>query len=113
MGCGDVCLLNDEGYRPIEGSSRPPLINLTVPSVWLNGKRQLNPASRLICVVPQSHMRNMLDGRTRVKQHAHIFKQLPAVFGILFEDICRSGLQLQTSPCPFDFVHPFKRDHGI
>ena len=32
MGCGDVCLLNDEGYRAIEGSSRPPLINLTVPS---------------------------------------------------------------------------------
>ena len=31
MGCGDVCLLNDEGYRAIEGSSRPPLINLTVP----------------------------------------------------------------------------------
>ena len=32
MGCGDGCLLNDEGYRAIEGSSRPPLINLTVPS---------------------------------------------------------------------------------
>ena len=32
MGCGDVCLLDDEGYRAIEGSSRPPLINLTVPS---------------------------------------------------------------------------------
>ena len=31
MGCGDVCLLNDEGSRAIEGSSRPPLINLTVP----------------------------------------------------------------------------------
>ena len=31
MGCGDVCLLNDEGYRAIKGSSRPPLINLTVP----------------------------------------------------------------------------------
>ena len=29
MGCGDGCLLNDEGYRAIEGSSRPPLINLT------------------------------------------------------------------------------------
>ena len=29
MGCGDVCLLNDEGYRAIKGSSRPPLINLT------------------------------------------------------------------------------------
>ena len=27
-----MCLLNDEGYRAIEGSSRPPLINLTVPS---------------------------------------------------------------------------------
>ena len=32
MGCGDVCLLNDEGFRAIEGSSRPPLINLTVPA---------------------------------------------------------------------------------
>ena len=31
MGCGDVCLLNDEGYRAIKRSSRPPLINLTVP----------------------------------------------------------------------------------
>ena len=31
MGCGDVCLLNDEGYRAIERSSRSPLINLTVP----------------------------------------------------------------------------------
>ena len=37
MGCGDVCLLNDEGYRAIEGSSRPPLINLTVPGVELAG----------------------------------------------------------------------------
>ena len=27
-----MCLLNDEGYRAIEGSSRPPLINLTVPA---------------------------------------------------------------------------------
>ena len=35
MGCGDVCLLNDEGYRAIEGSSRPPLINLTVPQAGL------------------------------------------------------------------------------
>ena len=26
-----MCLLNDEGFRAIEGSSRPPLINLTVP----------------------------------------------------------------------------------
>ena len=25
MGCGDGCLLNDEGYRAIEGSARPPL----------------------------------------------------------------------------------------
>ena len=33
MGCGDVCLLNDEGYRAIEGSSRPPLINLTVSMI--------------------------------------------------------------------------------
>ena len=32
MRCGDVCLLNDEGYRAIERSSRPPLINLTVPN---------------------------------------------------------------------------------
>ena len=31
MGCGDVCLLNDEKHRAIEGSSRPLLINLTVP----------------------------------------------------------------------------------
>ena len=31
MGYGNVCLLNDERYRAIEGSSRPPLINLTVP----------------------------------------------------------------------------------
>ena len=31
MGCGDVCLLNDEEHRAIEGSSRPLLINLTVP----------------------------------------------------------------------------------
>ena len=36
MGCGDVCLLNDEGHRAIEGSSRPLLINLTVPSVQLH-----------------------------------------------------------------------------
>ena len=35
MGCGDVCLLNDEGYRAIEGSSRPPLINLTVSMISL------------------------------------------------------------------------------
>ena len=35
MGCGDVCLLNDEGYRAIEGSSRPPLINLTVSIIPL------------------------------------------------------------------------------
>ena len=28
MGCGDGCLLNDEGYRAIEGSSRPPLYQL-------------------------------------------------------------------------------------
>ena len=26
MGCGDVCLLNDEGYRAIEGSSGKLLI---------------------------------------------------------------------------------------
>ena len=38
MGCGDVCLLNDEGYRAIEGSSRPPLINLTVPCPDLQGR---------------------------------------------------------------------------
>ena len=35
MGCGDVCLLNDERYRAIEGSSRPPLINLTVSIIPL------------------------------------------------------------------------------
>ena len=35
MGCGDVCLLNDEGYRAIEGSSRPPLINWTVSMILL------------------------------------------------------------------------------
>ena len=35
MGCGDVCLLNDEGYRVIKGSSRPPLINLTVSIIPL------------------------------------------------------------------------------
>ena len=28
-----MCLLNDEGYRAIEGSSRPPLINLTVSMI--------------------------------------------------------------------------------
>ena len=32
-----MCLLNDEGYRAIEGSSRPPLINLTVPQHPLTG----------------------------------------------------------------------------
>ena len=32
-----MCLLNDEGFRAIEGSSRPPLINLTVPGVELAG----------------------------------------------------------------------------
>ena len=32
MGCGDVCLLNDEGYRAIKGSSPPPLVNLIVPN---------------------------------------------------------------------------------
>ena len=35
MGCGDVCLLNDEGFRAIEGSSRPPLINWTVSIIPL------------------------------------------------------------------------------
>ena len=35
MGCGDVCLVNDERYRAIEGSSRPPLINLTVSIIPL------------------------------------------------------------------------------
>ena len=33
-----MCLLNDERYRAIEGSSRPPLINLTVP-FWVSGDR--------------------------------------------------------------------------
>ena len=37
MGWGDGCLLNDEGYRALEGSSRPPLINLTVPWGTLGG----------------------------------------------------------------------------
>ena len=32
LGCGDVCLLNDDGNRVIEGSARPLLVNLTVPS---------------------------------------------------------------------------------
>ena len=40
MGCGDGCLLNDEGYRAIEGSARPPLINLTVPSTQLDFGRE-------------------------------------------------------------------------
>ena len=35
MGCGDGCLLTDEGYRAIEGSARPPLINLTVSMIPL------------------------------------------------------------------------------
>ena len=35
MGCGDLCLLNDEGYRAIEGSSRPLLLNLTVSIILL------------------------------------------------------------------------------
>ena len=35
MGCSDVCLLNDEGYRAIEESSRPLLINLTVSMISL------------------------------------------------------------------------------
>ena len=38
MGCGDVCLLNDEEHRAIEGSSRPLLINLTVPSQVLQNR---------------------------------------------------------------------------
>ena len=40
MGCGDVCLLNDEGYRAIERSSHPPLINLTVPPIQVRGERR-------------------------------------------------------------------------
>ena len=32
LGCGDVCLLNDEGRGALDGSSRPLLVNLTVPS---------------------------------------------------------------------------------
>ena len=30
-----MCLLTDEGYRAIEGSARPPLINLTVSMIPL------------------------------------------------------------------------------
>ena len=37
MGCGDLCLLNDEGHRTIEGSSRPLLINLTAPAGHTGG----------------------------------------------------------------------------
>ena len=35
MGCGDVCLLKDEGHRAIQGSSLPLLINLTMPHLML------------------------------------------------------------------------------
>ena len=49
MGCGDGCLLSDEGYRAIERSSRPPLINLTVtvqvPGVAQPALSTLEPAS--------------------------------------------------------------------
>ena len=59
MGCGDVCLLNDEGFRAIEGSSRPPLINLTVPPhlMWVK-----NSALRI-------HKRNSftLEDETRLQ----------------------------------------------
>ena len=54
-----MCLLNDEGYRAIKGSSRPPLINLTVPflvaahtgsvGVWLAHKRwSQGPAGKIV-----------------------------------------------------------------
>ena len=29
LGCGDVCLLNNDGHQGIEGSSRPLLVNVT------------------------------------------------------------------------------------
>ena len=32
LGCGDVCRLNDDGNRVIEGPVRPLLVNLTVPT---------------------------------------------------------------------------------
>ena len=41
MGCGDVCLLNDEEHRAIEGSSHSLLINLTVPYGALAARHQL------------------------------------------------------------------------
>ena len=52
MGCGDVCLLNDEGFRAIEGSSRPPLINLTVPAFRLPSlERAAEQALSEICEI--------------------------------------------------------------
>ena len=53
MGCGDVCLLNDEGFRAIEGSSRPPLINLTVPCRELG----ILPVTLYRYVGPQGQLR--------------------------------------------------------
>ena len=50
MGCGDVCLLNDEGYRAIEGSSRPPLINLTVP---IHEQELLDAGDQLVAYLAQ------------------------------------------------------------
>ena len=45
MGCGDVCLLNDEGYQAIERSSRPLLLNLTVPSLTMPTRHVLGSAA--------------------------------------------------------------------
>ena len=57
-----MCLLNDEGYRPIEGSSRPPLINLTVPLRGCDGGESAHLALaltrrlvRLTCLVSSDH----------------------------------------------------------
>ena len=35
LGCGDVCLLNNNGHRVFEGSLRPLLVNLTVSMILL------------------------------------------------------------------------------
>ena len=47
LGCADVCLLNDDGIRVIEGSVRPLLVNLTVPPVGLllDATRSREPSS--------------------------------------------------------------------
>ena len=53
-----MCLLNDEGYRAIEGSSRPPLINLTVPprdslEDDLDAVSTDHPVGQPTCLTPQ------------------------------------------------------------